>query len=333
MTRTILGASGVPRRTTAVALALAIALALALASFVAQPAGAAGGSTHYNVTSLDTLWTGSIARDINESGLVVGWSRNDTGQSQEEQFSAVLWEDGRVKDLNDLIPASSGWKLTDAYAINESGQIVGSGFKDGKLQAFLLTPDTTPPKLQLPDDIVADATSKDGATVTYTATATDENPTDPEVSCTPPSGSTFALGETTVICTAQDRASNEAKGTFKVTVTYLWSGMLQPINSDGSSVFKLGRTVPVKLKLTGKSAGITDAEAKLYLSKVRESVAGTEEEATSTAAATEGNLLRYDPAEDQYVFNLSTDNLTLGTYKLRIDLGDGVKHTMNISLK
>jgi probable HAF family extracellular repeat protein len=82
----------------------------------------------------------SRARDVDESGLVVGWSRNDTGQSQEQQFSAVLWEDGQVKDLNDLIPADSGWKLTDAYSINESGQIVGSGFKDGQLRAFLLTP-------------------------------------------------------------------------------------------------------------------------------------------------------------------------------------------------
>jgi probable HAF family extracellular repeat protein len=82
----------------------------------------------------------SRARDVDESGLVVGWSRNETGAGQEQQFSAVLWEDGDVKDLNDLIPAGSGWKLTDAYSINERGQIVGSGFKDGQLRAFLLTP-------------------------------------------------------------------------------------------------------------------------------------------------------------------------------------------------
>jgi probable HAF family extracellular repeat protein len=98
------------------------------------------------ITPLDPLPDDlySRARDIDESGLVVGWSRNDTGASQEQQFSAVLWEDGQVKDLNDLIPADSGWKLTDAYSINERGQIVGSGFKDGQLRAFLLTPpDTT----------------------------------------------------------------------------------------------------------------------------------------------------------------------------------------------
>ncbi|HEX6711326.1 MAG TPA: PxKF domain-containing protein, partial [Rubrobacter sp.] len=47
----------------------------------------------------------------------------------------------------------SGWKLVDAYAINESGQIVGSGYKDGndaanQIRAFLLTPDTTGPKIE-----------------------------------------------------------------------------------------------------------------------------------------------------------------------------------------
>jgi probable HAF family extracellular repeat protein len=274
----------------------------------------------------------SRARDIDESGLVVGWSRNDTGASQEEQ-SAVLWEAGQVTDLNDLIPADSHWKLIDAYAINERGQIVGSGFKDGQLQAFLLTPDTAPPELQLPDDIVAEATSKDGAEVTYAATATDENPAEPEVTCTPSPGSTFALGETTVTCTAQDKAGNEATGTFKVTVNYSWSGVLQPINADGSSVFKLGRTIPVKFELTGKSGGITDAEARLYLSKMGNNFAGTEEKAVATAAATEGNLFRHDPSEDQYIFNLRTRDLSQGTYRLQVDLGDGLERTVIISLR
>ena len=87
----------------------------------------------------DDLYT--RARDVDEAGRVVGWSRNDGANTpQEEQFSATLWEGGQVKDLNELIPPNSGWKLVDAYAINESGQIVGSGFRDGNLEAFLLNP-------------------------------------------------------------------------------------------------------------------------------------------------------------------------------------------------
>ena len=49
--------------------------------------------------------------------------------------------------------------------------------------------------------------------------------------------------------------------------------------------------------------------------------------------ASDGNLFRFDASEDQYVFNLSTEDLTQGTYRIRIDLGDGEKRTVNISLK
>ena len=89
----------------------------------------------------------------------------------------------------------------------------------------------------------------------------------------------------------------------------------------------------MKFELTGESAGIADAEARAYLSKVSQSVVGTEEEAAIAVEATEGNLFRYDPAEDQYVSNLSTRNLSQGTYELRVDLGDGVRHTVNVSLR
>ena len=55
-------------------------------------------------------------------------------------------------DLNNLMPAGSGWVLEHATAINTSGQIVGVGRLNGQTRAFLATPDTslidtTPPKV------------------------------------------------------------------------------------------------------------------------------------------------------------------------------------------
>ncbi len=92
------------------------------------------------------------------------------------------------------MPADSGWKLTDAYAINERGQIAGSGFKDGQLRAFLLM-DNTPPELQLPADVAREATSKAGAEVHYgSPSASDSVDGSVPVTCDPPSGSTFGLG-------------------------------------------------------------------------------------------------------------------------------------------
>ncbi len=74
-------------------------------------------------------------------------------------------------------------------------------------------PDVTPPVITPHDDVVLILpTSTDtSGVVTYTMpTATDNvDLTDP-VSCTPASGSTFGLGTTTVTCTAQDAASNQA---------------------------------------------------------------------------------------------------------------------------
>ena len=79
------------------------------------------------------------AEHINNRGLIVGTVSDDLYVRNPEQH-AVLWSGGRVTDLNALIPASAGWVLEDARAINEQGQIVGRGTFRGKEHAFLLTP-------------------------------------------------------------------------------------------------------------------------------------------------------------------------------------------------
>jgi cysteine-rich repeat protein len=114
-----------------------------------------------------------------------------------------------------------------------------------------------------------------------------------------------------------------------------WSDLLQPINADGSSIFKLGSTVPVKFALTGDCAQAIKGSlvAKLYLAKLTDSVLGTEVEATSTSAADAGNTFRYDSKAGQYIFNLGSKSLLTGTWQLRIDLGDGVARTKQISFK
>jgi len=79
--------------------------------------------------------------------------------------------------------------------------------------------DTTAPALNLPANMTAPATGPDGATVSFTATATDLVDGSVPVTCVPASGSVFPAGETTVNCTAVDGAGNPAQGSFKVTVT------------------------------------------------------------------------------------------------------------------
>jgi hypothetical protein len=67
-------------------------------------------------------------------------------------------------------------------------------------------------------DLTVDATSPAGATVPFTATAADINPSRPAVTCTRTSGSTFAIGSTTVTCSATDAAGNTGSAKFTVVV-------------------------------------------------------------------------------------------------------------------
>ncbi|MGB5261819.1 MAG: PKD domain-containing protein [Gammaproteobacteria bacterium] len=118
---------------------------------------------------LGTLGGGltSSAADINEANQVVGTSwlvTRLTSLVEPEKHHAFLWENDVMTDLNDLkIVQSSGWILTAATAINNGGDIVGTGLydEDGDGQpeshGFLLTasaggppPPPPPPATQLP---------------------------------------------------------------------------------------------------------------------------------------------------------------------------------------
>jgi probable HAF family extracellular repeat protein len=90
---------------------------------------------------LGTLGIGgsSYAFGINNSGQVVGRSGG-----------AFLWTSGDgMVNLNTLIDPQSGWELIYANAINDAGQIVGTGYIGGEQHAFLLTPVPEPASLAL----------------------------------------------------------------------------------------------------------------------------------------------------------------------------------------
>lgn len=78
--------------------------------------------------------------------------------------------------------------------------------------------DATPPQLDLPPEVRATATSANGASVSFTATATDPGHGAVPVSCSPASGSLFPVGTTTVTCTAVDAVGNTVSGSFPVIV-------------------------------------------------------------------------------------------------------------------
>jgi HYR domain len=78
--------------------------------------------------------------------------------------------------------------------------------------------DKTAPVVTVPANITVDATSPVGATVTYSASASDNVDSSPSFNCTPASGSVFAITTTTVNCNASDAAGNPANASFTVKV-------------------------------------------------------------------------------------------------------------------
>lgn len=87
---------------------------------------------------LDPRFTYSEAFDVNDMGQIVGLAAN--GSSTRSEYTAFLYENGEMKDLNLMIDCDKGWELESARAINNAGQIVGYGTIGNKVHAYLLTP-------------------------------------------------------------------------------------------------------------------------------------------------------------------------------------------------
>jgi hypothetical protein len=110
---------------------------------------------------------------------------------------------------------------TVSVSLKDNGGIALGGQDTSAVRTFTITIiDTTPPVFSnVPATIIEEATAANGAAVTYTApTANDTVSGNVAVSCAPASGSTFALGTTTVACSAKDDSNNEKIATFEVTV-------------------------------------------------------------------------------------------------------------------
>jgi hypothetical protein len=192
------------------------------------------------------------------------------------------------------------------------------------------------PVIPKPADLVVDATDGDGAVVSYTVAATDATDGTLIPTCTPASGSKLAPGLTTVSCTATNSLQVSASTSFTVHVEFQaptdGSFFQQPINPDDSSLFKGGSTIPVKFQLQGASAGVSNLVAHLLVARVSSGVTGTYLEATTNGTADSGNVFRSDGA-GHYIYNLSTKGMASGTWSLRADLGDGVGHSVLVSLR
>jgi probable HAF family extracellular repeat protein len=93
------------------------------------------------MTDLGVFFDSSVAEAINTSGVVVGTADvlNSNGTTANHAF---IYNGGKLQDLNTLIPPGSGWVLSEATGINDTGQIVCNAYNTttGYTHAFLLNP-------------------------------------------------------------------------------------------------------------------------------------------------------------------------------------------------
>lgn len=102
--------------------------------------------------------------------------------------------------------------------------------------------------------------------------------------------------------------------------------ILPPINSDGSSVYNQGRTVPAKFRVcdaNGVSIGAPGTVSSFFLTEIITGVV-----ATPVQDVVDTNVpdmaFRWDPTSQQWIFNITTVNLSAGsTYAYTITLNDG----------
>ncbi|CAN5857062.1 hypothetical protein BH23THE1_BH23THE1_31500 [soil metagenome] len=79
--------------------------------------------------------------------------------------------------------------------------------------------DGVDPIINVPDSpIIAEATGPQGSVASYTVSATNATGSPLDFTCSPQSGSVFALGSSTVDCTTIDEAGNDARASFEVLV-------------------------------------------------------------------------------------------------------------------
>lgn len=131
-------------------------------SFSPRPARFAGGVV--TDIGIPTGFERGTATGINDAGLIVGSLQHQSGEAQGIQ-RGYIYDGTSIIDLSTLI-AGSGWTLTTAAAINNNGQIAGSGVStatgmgaDRRTHALVLTPSCATPAFR------SIATTTNGTTV------------------------------------------------------------------------------------------------------------------------------------------------------------------------
>jgi len=128
----------------------------------------------------------------------------------------------------------------------------------------------------------------------------------------------YGAGAFTLSVTVNDgdgRTDSDGSAESGISHLYAMSAILAPFNADGTSIWRYGATIPVKVRILDCEgtpvAGLAPAVATQRRSG--NTPVGPVNEGSTTGAADSDNIMRYDADTGQYVYNLASGNLADGT--------------------
>lgn len=190
----------------------------------------------------------TIATDINLSDQIVGYAFGEwvnTGCCgaiwSNGNYSAFVWTEGQIEGLNTLIHAGDGWFLRQALAINDVGQVIGSGSLHGSSQGFRLDP--------VPE------------VATYCTAKANSLGCVPEISAT----GTASIGDASPLVIAADQVLNQKNGLFfygllgRATIPFLGGTLCVQPPLRRTTILNSGGATPPSANCSGTYAFDLDA--------------------------------------------------------------------------
>jgi CSLREA domain-containing protein len=232
------------------------------------------GSTTVTVTATDASGNGAMATFtvtvVDATPPVIsGMPANQTLEATGPYGAPATWTAPTASDLvSGAVSASCsaasggtiplGTTTVTCTATDAAGNSSSASFT-------VIVVDTTAPVLSLPESFTVDATSPSGAAVTLTVSAVDLVVGTVSVVCTPSPDSQFAIGVTTVGCTAADARGNTTAGAFDITVrspAEMTANLLNAVNSYGfTQVDRLLRSVLLQISRSNVTAACNQLRA------------------------------------------------------------------------
>jgi plastocyanin/5-hydroxyisourate hydrolase-like protein (transthyretin family) len=126
--------------------------------------------------------------------------------------------------------------------------------------------DLTPPQFEKSQNIIVDATTSNGATVTYeTPKAFDNEGITATPVCAPESGSFFPIGTTPVTCTVKDNAGIQGATIFLVTVKSLVAAPVEIPNDVSVKIGKSDYNTKEAIFVSGIATPITEDNVSIHV--------------------------------------------------------------------